>query len=109
MPTLLEKADREARVVREEVFGPVVPVFQFSHLNDAIKQANDTIYGLGASIWTRSLVSANRAIDRLAAGNVWVSSLHYGYDELPFGASRRRVWGASTGRKRLTSTSSRRV
>jgi len=101
LPTLLEGVDREARVVREEVFGPVLPVFRFSHLDDAIEQANDTIYGLGASIWTRSLVSANRAIDRLAAGNVWVNSLHYGYDELPFGGVKASGVGREHGPEAL--------
>jgi succinate-semialdehyde dehydrogenase/glutarate-semialdehyde dehydrogenase len=101
LPTLLENVDREARVVREEVFGPVLPVFRFRDLDDAIEQANDTIYGLGASIWTRSLMSANRAIDRLAAGNVWVNSLHYGYDELPFGGVKASGVGREHGPEAL--------
>jgi succinate-semialdehyde dehydrogenase/glutarate-semialdehyde dehydrogenase len=82
-------------VVREEVFGPVLPIFRFTHLDEAIEKANDSMYGLGSSIWTRSLINANRAIDRLQAGNVWVNSLHYGYDELPFGG----VKGSGIGRE----------
>jgi succinate-semialdehyde dehydrogenase/glutarate-semialdehyde dehydrogenase len=101
LPTLIENAPREARVVREEVFGPVLPVFRFTDLDQAIEMANDSIYGLGASIWTRSLVAANRAIDRLQAGNVWVNSLHYGYDELPFGGVKASGIGREHGPEAL--------
>jgi succinate-semialdehyde dehydrogenase/glutarate-semialdehyde dehydrogenase len=95
LPTLIEDAPQDSRVVREEVFGPVLPIFRFTHLDEAIEKANDSLYGLGSSIWTRSLVNANRAIDRLQVGNVWVNSLHYGYDELPFGG----VKGSGLGRE----------
>jgi succinate-semialdehyde dehydrogenase/glutarate-semialdehyde dehydrogenase len=95
LPTLIEDAPQDSRVVREEVFGPVLPIFRFTHLDEAIEKANDSMYGLGSSIWTRSLINAHRAIDRLQAGNVWVNSLHYGYDELPFGG----VKGSGLGRE----------
>jgi succinate-semialdehyde dehydrogenase/glutarate-semialdehyde dehydrogenase len=100
-PTLIEHVPMDARVVREEVFGPVLPVFRFSDLDQAIEMANDSVYGLGASIWTRGLVSANRAIDRLQAGNVWVNSLHYGYDELPFGGVKASGVGREHGPEAL--------
>jgi succinate-semialdehyde dehydrogenase/glutarate-semialdehyde dehydrogenase len=101
LPTLIENAPLDSRVVTEEVFGPVLPVFRFSDLDHAIEMANDSIYGLGASIWTRSLVAANRAIDRLQAGNVWVNSLHYGYDELPFGGVKASGVGREHGPEAL--------
>jgi succinate-semialdehyde dehydrogenase/glutarate-semialdehyde dehydrogenase len=101
LPTLIEDAPWEARVVREEVFGPVLPVFRFRDLDEAIERANDTVYGLGASIWTRDLVNANRAIDKLQAGNVWVNSLHYGYDELPFGGVKASGIGREHGPEAL--------
>ncbi len=101
LPTLIEDAPWDSRVVREEVFGPVLPVFRFSDLDEAIDRANDTIYGLGSSIWTRDLVKANRAIERLQAGNVWVNSLHYGYDELPFGGVKASGLGREHGPEAL--------
>jgi succinate-semialdehyde dehydrogenase/glutarate-semialdehyde dehydrogenase len=100
-PTLIEDAPWDSRVVREEVFGPVLPVFRFDDLDEAIRLANDTVYGLGASIWTRDLVKANRAIERLQAGNVWVNSLHYGYDELPFGGVKASGLGREHGPEAL--------
>jgi succinate-semialdehyde dehydrogenase / glutarate-semialdehyde dehydrogenase len=78
-----------------------VPVFRFSELEQAIEMSNDSIYGLGASIWTRDLVNANRAIDKLQAGNVWVNSLHYGYDELPFGGVKASGVGREHGPEAL--------
>jgi succinate-semialdehyde dehydrogenase / glutarate-semialdehyde dehydrogenase len=101
LPTLIENAPWDSRVVREEVFGPVLPVFRFSDLDEAIVLANDTVYGLGASIWTRDLLKANRAIERLQAGNVWVNSLHYGYDELPFGGVKASGLGREHGPEAL--------
>ena len=74
---------------------------RFNELDEAIERANDSIYGLGSSIWTRDLVSANKAIDKLQAGNVWVNSLHYGYDELPFGGVKASGLGREHGPEAL--------
>jgi succinate-semialdehyde dehydrogenase / glutarate-semialdehyde dehydrogenase len=101
LPTLIEDAPLDSRVVREEVFGPALPVFRFKDLDHALEMANDSIYGLGSSIWTRNLVWANRAIERLEAGNVWVNSLHYGYDELPFGGVKASGLGREHGPEAL--------
>jgi succinate-semialdehyde dehydrogenase/glutarate-semialdehyde dehydrogenase len=101
LPTLIENAPLDSRVVKEEVFGPVLPVFRFSDIDQAIEMANDSIYGLGSSIWTRDLVKANRAIEKLQAGNVWVNSLHYGYDELPFGGVKASGLGREHGPEAL--------
>jgi succinate-semialdehyde dehydrogenase/glutarate-semialdehyde dehydrogenase len=101
LPTLIEDAPWDSRVVTEEVFGPVLPVFRFDDLDEAIRLANDTVYGLGASIWTNDLRKANRAIDRLQAGNIWVNSLHYGYDELPFGGIKASGLGREHGPEAL--------
>jgi len=101
LPTLIADAPTDARVVTEEVFGPVLPVFRFSELDQAIDMANDTIYGLGGSIWSRDLVAVNRAIDKLQVGNVWVNSLHYGYDELPFGGVKASGLGREHGPEAL--------
>ena len=101
LPTLLADPPADARVVREEVFGPVLPVFRFTDLDDAIDRANDSIYGLGGSIWTRDLARANRAVRRLQVGNVWVNALHYGFDELPFGGVKASGLGREHGPEAL--------
>ncbi|HEY1269729.1 MAG TPA: aldehyde dehydrogenase family protein [Candidatus Binatia bacterium] len=101
LPTLLTNVPEDSKVSTEETFGPVLPVFTFKTLDEALEKANRSIFGLGSSIWTRSLASANRAIDRLQAGNVWVNSLHYGYDELPFGGVKQSGIGREHGPEAL--------
>ena len=71
--------------MRAEVLGPVLPVLRYSDFEDAIRRANDTPYGLGSSIWTHDVREIHRAAQAIDAGMTWVSKIHYGYDELPFG------------------------
>lgn len=101
LPTLLTNVAEDSRVSVEETFGPVLPVFTFKSIDEAIERANNSIYGLGSSIWTRNLAYANKAIDKLEAGNVWVNSLHYGYDELPFGGVKASGVGREHGPEAL--------
>ncbi len=101
LPTLLTNVPDDARVSVEETFGPVLPVFTFKTLDEAIEKANSSMFGLGSSIWTRNLINANKAIDKLQAGNVWVNSLHYGYDELPFGGVKQSGVGREHGPEAL--------
>jgi succinate-semialdehyde dehydrogenase / glutarate-semialdehyde dehydrogenase len=101
LPTLLTNVPDDARVSVEETFGPVLPVFTFKTLDEALEKANSSVFGLGSSIWTRNLISANKAIDKLQAGNVWVNSLHYGYDELPFGGVKASGVGREHGPEAL--------
>ena len=75
----------DSRLVREEVFGPVLPVFRYTDFDDALRRANDTPYGLGSSIWTHDVRMIHRAAQEIDAGMTWVNQIHYGYDELPFG------------------------
>ena len=71
--------------MREEVFGPVLPVMRFTDFDDAIARANDTPYGLGSSLWTHDARLIHRAGQEIESGMTWVNQIHYGYDELPFG------------------------
>ncbi len=84
-PAVVTNAPHDSRIVQEEVFGPVLPVFRVKDLVEAIAFANDHTYGLGSSIWTQNLSWANQAIREIQAGVTWVNQIHYGYDELPFG------------------------
>jgi succinate-semialdehyde dehydrogenase/glutarate-semialdehyde dehydrogenase len=101
LPTILANVPEDARAVTEETFGPLLPVFRVSSLDEAIEKANNTIYGLGSSIWTKNLDNIETAIDRIQAGNVWVNSLHYGYDELPFGGVKASGFGREHGPEAL--------
>ncbi|MBI2369021.1 MAG: aldehyde dehydrogenase [Deltaproteobacteria bacterium] len=101
LPTLLANVPEESRAVQEETFGPLLPIFRVRDLDEAIEKANSSPYGLGSSIWTRSMPNAYKAIERLEAGNVWVNSLHIGYDELPFGGVKASGIGREHGPEAL--------
>ncbi|MET8196969.1 aldehyde dehydrogenase, partial [Micromonospora sp. NPDC005222] len=74
-PTIFE-GDNSMRIFQEEIFGPVVSVTSFADLDDAVKIANDTLYGLGAGVWTRDLTTAYRAGRAIQAGRVWTNCYH---------------------------------
>ena len=92
-----------SRLVTEEVFGPVLPIFRFADLDEAIARANDTPYGLGSSIWTHDVRNVHRAAQEIDAGMTWVNQIHYGYDELPFGGIKDSGFGKEHGLEALDS------
>jgi succinate-semialdehyde dehydrogenase/glutarate-semialdehyde dehydrogenase len=78
-PTVLSGVDAEARVEREEIFGPVVTVGAFRDEDEAVRLANGSSFGLGASVWTRDLDRAKSLATRLEAGSVWTNDVSYSY------------------------------
>ncbi len=101
LPTLLADVPDDARIVQEESFGPALPVFRVKDVEEAVARANKSIFGLGSSIWTRDLTKARWAAERLEAGNVWINSLHIGYDEMPFGGVKYSGIGREHGPEAL--------
>jgi len=101
LPTLLAEVPDDARIVCEESFGPALPIFKVKDLDEAVARANSSIFGLGSSIWTRDLGKARAAAERLEAGNVWINSLHIGYDEMPFGGVKSSGIGREHGPEAL--------
>lgn len=102
-PAVVAEPGEDSRLVREEVFGPVLPVFRYSDLDDAIRRANDTPYGLGSSIWTHDVRNIHRAAQEIDSGMTWVNQIHYGYDELPFGGIKDSGFGKEHGLEALDS------
>ena len=84
-PTLATGVSEDSKLMKEEVFGPVLPIFQFGNIDEAIELANDSIYGLGSSIWTKDLEKAMRAAKKIIAGTTWINSFHEPQIDLPFG------------------------
>src|SRR5438445_13854528 len=81
----------------EEVFGPAVPLFIVKDLDEAIAKANSSVYGLGSSIFTRSMASARKAAELLDAGYTWVNDIQVAYDQLPFGGAKQSGFGKEHG------------
>ena len=82
---MIEDAPHDSRVGREETFGPLLPVWKVNDVDEAIRLANDSPYGLGSSVYTHNVKWIHRASQEIEAGMTWVNQLHFGYDELPFG------------------------
>jgi succinate-semialdehyde dehydrogenase/glutarate-semialdehyde dehydrogenase len=102
-PAVIAEPPADSRLMREEVFGPVLPVLRYSDFDDVIARANDTPYGLGSSIWTHDVRKIHRAARDIDAGMTWVNQIHYGYDELPFGGVKESGFGKEHGLEALDS------
>jgi succinate-semialdehyde dehydrogenase/glutarate-semialdehyde dehydrogenase len=100
-PAVVSEPRADSRLLREEVFGPVLPVLRYGDFDDAIARANDTPYGLGSSIWTHDVRKIHRAARDIDAGMTWVNQIHYGYDELPFGGVKESGFGKEHGLEAL--------
>jgi len=96
-PVILTDVPAGSRMLSEEVFGPALPIVKISDLDEGIRLANDSPYGLGSSIWTRSMAYAFRAINEIEAGYTWVNSVQIAYDELPFGGTKQSGFGKEHG------------
>ncbi|KAF4980179.1 hypothetical protein FZEAL_3757 [Fusarium zealandicum] len=73
-PIIIENPPEDSKIVVEEPFGPVFPVMRWSNEEDVLKRVNDTVYGLGASVWSRNEEQADRLAKQIEAGNVWVNT-----------------------------------
>jgi aldehyde dehydrogenase (NAD+) len=96
-PTIFTDVRNDMRIAQEEIFGPVLAVIKYDRLDDAIRMANDTIYGLAAGIWSADVERAVKVAAQVRAGTVWINDYHMISAEAPFGGYKQSGIGRELG------------
>jgi acyl-CoA reductase-like NAD-dependent aldehyde dehydrogenase len=96
-PTVFGGVTRDMAIATEEIFGPVLTIMPFDTLEEAIEIANDTVYGLAASVWSKDIDKALTVTRRVQAGRFWVNTTLAGGPELPIGGFKQSGWGREAG------------
>lgn len=96
-PTIYDHVTPEMAIAREEIFGPVLSVLRFDTTEEAIRIANDTFYGLSASVWTKDIDKAFAVSRNVKAGTIWINTFMNGYAEVPFGGYKESGMGREMG------------
>jgi acyl-CoA reductase-like NAD-dependent aldehyde dehydrogenase len=96
-PTLFSGVTPGMSIARDEIFGPVLSSFAFDTVDEAIRLANDTVYGLAASVWSKNIDTALTVTRRVRAGRFWVNTIMAGGPEMPLGGFKQSGWGREAG------------
>ncbi len=97
-PTVFTDVSPEMDIAKNEIFGPVLSIIEFDTVDDAVRIANDSLYGLSAGVWTRNIDNAFQVARNVRAGTIWINSYMDGYPELPFGGYKESGQGRELGR-----------
>ena len=108
-PTIVRDIDDDSRLVREEQFGPVLPIIKYDDVNDVIERANDTEYGLGGSVWASDVERAYEVAKKVASGTIWVNKHADLQPHVPFGGIKTSGIGTELGAEGLSEFTQRKV
>jgi acyl-CoA reductase-like NAD-dependent aldehyde dehydrogenase len=100
-PTIFSEVQNTMRVAQEEIFGPVTSVITFKDEADLLRQANETIYGLSAGIWTKDITRAHSFAKAVRAGTVWINTFNMFNAASPFGGYKQSGYGREMGKHAL--------
>ncbi|WP_211747472.1 aldehyde dehydrogenase family protein [Paenibacillus sp. Marseille-Q4541] len=107
---IVDNPSEDSRLVQEEPFGPIVPLLKYNDIDEAVKRANDTVYGLAGSVWGKDLELAYDVASRLETGTVWINEAQVMQPDFPFGGHKESGIGVEHGRAGLAAfTNSRTV
>jgi aldehyde dehydrogenase (NAD+) len=100
-PTVFAHVNNDMRIAREEIFGPVISAIPFDSVEEVIRLANATQFGLGGGVWTRDVGKAHRVSKAIRAGVVWVNCYNVSDPAMPFGGYKSSGYGRESGRQQL--------
>jgi acyl-CoA reductase-like NAD-dependent aldehyde dehydrogenase len=100
-PTVFMNGSEDHRIVREEIFGPILTMMTWCDVDELIARANDSSYGLAAGLWTNDLKTAHRVAGALQSGSVWVNCYDVIDPASPFGGFKQSGWGREHGRQAM--------
>lgn len=87
--TIIDNPPEDSRVVVEEAFGPVLPLLKFNDIDDVVRRANDTEYGLAGSVWSGDVNAARKVAERMETGTVWINEIHSFSPHIAFGGHKQ--------------------
>jgi len=108
-PTIVRDIDDDSRLVREEQFGPVLPIIKYDDVDDVIERANDTEYGLGGSVWASDVERAYEVAKKVDSGTIWVNKHADLQPHVPFGGIKTSGIGTELGAEGLNEFTQRKV
>ena len=100
-PTIFDRVENSWTIAREEIFGPVLSVLRYKETDDAVRMANDSVYGLGGGVWSKDPERAMGIARSLRAGTIWINEWHLLNERAPFGGYKQSGIGRELGREGL--------